>query len=175
MPPSAWSTSQSTVTSISGMASRSTTARSDRAMRRWISWSRPDVRRLMRSGLDPGSIEYSAVTQPRPVLRSHGGTPSPSEAVHSTRVRPKETRHEPAAISVKSRWKVIGRSSSSARPSGRLLGSDTVPPGRAVLEVDDRISVGGGLVEVVGPCAGGKVLPSGVAHDEHDGRRLSGR
>ena len=56
--------------------------------------------RVTRSGDDPGSIEYSAVTQPLPEFFSHGGTLLSSEAVHSTRVRPKETRTEPAAASV---------------------------------------------------------------------------
>ena len=51
------------------------TARRDRPISRWISWSRPDTRRRIRSGDDPGSIEYSAVTQPLPVPRSHLGEP----------------------------------------------------------------------------------------------------
>ena len=53
-----------------------------------------------RSGDEPGSIEYSAVTQPLPEFFSHGGTRLSSDAVHSTRVRPNSTSTEPAAISV---------------------------------------------------------------------------
>ena len=83
---------------------------------------RPDWRpraasRLTRSGEDPGSIEYSAVTQPVPRPLIHRGTSGSIDAVHSTRVRPKETRTDPSAISVKSRSKLMGRSSSAARPS----------------------------------------------------------
>ena len=171
VPPSAWSTSQSTVTWRSATALRSTTARSDRPMRRWISWPRPELRRRMRSGLDPGSIEYSAVTQPRSEPRSQRGTSSSIEAVQSTRVRPNDTRHEPWAISVKSRSKASGRNSSFRRPSGL-----TGPPSerRSALEVDDVLGVGRRLVEVGGPGASGKVLPSGITDDEHDHRLLVG-
>ena len=56
--------------------------------------------RSTRSGDEPGSIEYSAVTQPLPLPRIQRGTSSSTDAVHSTRVRPKETSTEPAAISV---------------------------------------------------------------------------
>ena len=74
-------------------------------MSRWISCVRPDclpfaASRSTRSGDEPGSIEYSAVTQPLPVPRSHGGTRSSTDAVHSTRVRPNSTSTEPVAISV---------------------------------------------------------------------------
>ena len=90
------------------------TDRSDRPMRRWISWVRPEglpslTSRRTRSGEDPGSIEYSAVTQPLPLPFIQRGTRSSIDAVHSTRVRPKLTSTDPAAVSVKSRSKVIGR------------------------------------------------------------------
>ena len=132
VPPSAWSTSQSTVICRSPTATRSVTVRSERAMRRWISWVRPDcfpfaASRLARSGVDPGSIEYSAVTHPLPEPRSHGGIRSSTEAVHRTRVRPIETSTEPGAKTVKSRSKLTGRSSSSRRPSLRsVLGSTSL-------------------------------------------------
>ena len=45
-------------------------------------------------------MEYSAVTQPRPVPRIHGGTRSSTEAVHSTFVCPKVTSTDPSAITV---------------------------------------------------------------------------
>ena len=84
------------------MAGRLTTARSERPIRRWISWVRPDglpelTSRRVRSWVARGSMEYSAVTQPLPVPRSHGGPFSSSEAVQSTLVLPKETRQEPSA------------------------------------------------------------------------------
>ena len=66
---------------------------------------RPDGRprttsRSVRSLVDPGSIAYSAVTQPLPLPRIHGGTFSSTDAVHSTRVRPIEINTDPAANSV---------------------------------------------------------------------------
>ena len=84
---------------------RPVTARKERPMRRWISCVRPDclpfaASRSTRSGLEPGSIEYSAVTQPLPLPRSHGGMRSSTDAVHNTRVRPNWTSTDPAAISV---------------------------------------------------------------------------
>ena len=50
-------------------------------MRRWISCVRPDclplaASRDARSGVEPGSMEYSAVTQPLPLPRIQGGTRS---------------------------------------------------------------------------------------------------
>src|SRR5580693_7917631 len=131
VPPSAWRTSQSTVICTSPSATRSHTARSERAMSRWISWVRPDclplaASREARSGVEPGSIEYSAVTQPLPLPRIQGGTRSSTEAVHRTLVRPIDTSTEPGAKTVKSRWKETGRSSSRARPSLRLVRGSTV-------------------------------------------------
>ena len=78
----------------------STTERRARPISRWISWVRPLgplVSRRIRSGDDPGSIEYSAVTQPLPELRIHRGTSSSSIAVHSTLVSPNVTSTEPWA------------------------------------------------------------------------------
>jgi hypothetical protein len=71
-------------------------------MRRWISWVRPEglpelTSRRVRSWVARGSMEYSAVTQPLPLPRSHGGPFSSREAVQSTRVLPKDTRQEPSA------------------------------------------------------------------------------
>ena len=83
-------------------------------MSRWISWVLPDclplaASLLARSGVEPGSIEYSAVTQPLPEPRSQGGIRSSTEAVQSTLVRPIETSTDPAANTVKSRSKRSGR------------------------------------------------------------------
>ncbi len=124
MPPSACSASQSTVTDSSPMATRSVTARKERPMRRWISWVRPDcfplaASRPTRSAEDPGSSEYSAVTQPLPPPRSQGGTRSSTDAVHSTLVFPIDTSTDPLANSVKSRTNDTGRSSPTSLPSAR--------------------------------------------------------
>ena len=67
----------------------------------------------------PGSIPYSAVTQPRPRPRIHGGTASSTEAVQITRVRPTEIRALPWAVSTKPGRISIGLSSSGRRPSAR--------------------------------------------------------
>ena len=53
--------------------------------------------------MDDGSIEYSAVTHPRPVSRRNGGTLSSTLAVHSTHVSPHFTSTLPSACLVKSR------------------------------------------------------------------------
>ena len=94
----------------------SVTARNDRPMSRSISWVRPFAprrSRLMRSGDEPGSIEYSAVTQPSPLPFIQRGTSSSTDAVQSTRVSPNVTRHDPMVMVVKSRVKLKGRSSSA--------------------------------------------------------------
>ena len=72
VPPSAWRTSQSRKIVCSPSALKSTTPRSARPMRRWISTVRPSGRplltsRCLRSPVEAGSIPYSAVTQPRPL------------------------------------------------------------------------------------------------------------
>jgi hypothetical protein len=105
VPPSAWSASQSTVICTSPNVTRSHTARNERAISLWISWVRPDclplaASRDARSGVEPGSMEYSAVTQPRPVPRIQGGTLSSTDAVHNTLVCPNVTSTDPGAITV---------------------------------------------------------------------------
>src|SRR6188768_110978 len=103
------------------------TARRDRPIRRLISWVRPPIlpftdSRSERVLVEAGSIAYSAVTQPRPEPLRQRGTPSDAEAAQSTRVPPNSTSTEPAAWSSQLRVMVIGRSSSSARPSARGAG-----------------------------------------------------
>ena len=71
---------------------------------REISWVRPPIRPLTDSRSDRvlverGSIAYSAVTQPRPLPLRQRGTPSVTEAAHSTRVLPNSTSTEPSAWS----------------------------------------------------------------------------
>ena len=104
-----------------------TTARRARPMRRWISMVRPlclprTASRSTRSGDEPGSIEYSAVTQPRPLPFIQRGTSSSTtgRAQHAgARRRRRAPNRRPA--SVKSRSKLMGRSSSGWRPSGRVM------------------------------------------------------
>ena len=78
--PSAERTSLSTWIVRSPRCERSMAARSERPMRRWISWLRPETRRAIRSGLEPGSMAYSAVTQPSSEPLRHRGTPVEADA-----------------------------------------------------------------------------------------------
>src|SRR3954467_3857939 len=125
VPPSACRTSQSIAMLFSPSAPRSIAARSARPISRLISWVRPPIRpltdsRSLRVCVARGSIEYSAVTQPRPEPFRQRGTPSVTLAAQSTRVRPNSTSTEPSAWSSQLRLMVTGRSWSAARPSGRV-------------------------------------------------------
>ena len=124
VPPSACSTSQSSVMVRSPSLARSNTARSERPIRRWISWVRPlclplAASRSPRVWVARGSMPYSAVTQPSPLPRLCGGTRSSTEAVHSTRVAPNSMSTEPSAWTVKPRVIRTGRNWSGARSPGR--------------------------------------------------------
>jgi hypothetical protein len=101
VPPSASITSQSRVIVRSPNAVRSVTARSERPMSRWISCARPPVWlvRGVRVPVARGSMPYSAVTQPLPVLRRKGGTRSSTLAAQMTRVRPASMNTDPSACS----------------------------------------------------------------------------
>src|SRR5690348_5688627 len=83
-------------------------------------WPPRAASRCVRSVVARGNMPYSAVTQPWPLPRSHGGTRSSTLAVHNTRVSPKLTSTEPSAWRVKWRWIVTARSWSGARPEGRV-------------------------------------------------------
>ena len=103
------------------------TARSERPTSREISWVRPPMRprtdsRSVRVLVEPGSMAYSAVTQPRPEPLRHRGTPSEAEATQSTRVRPNSTSTDPAAWSSQWRVRVTGRSC-VVGPAVRAAGS----------------------------------------------------
>ena len=177
VPPSAWRTSQSTVICTSPIVGRSVTARSERPINRWISWVRPDclplaASRSLRSAVEPGSIEYSAVTQPRPVPRIHGGTRSSTDAVHRTRVRPNSTSTDPAANSVKSRVNASGRNSSGSRPSRRM------PMCALSLDVRDQVGCGegDGLAERVGALLDDAVrVEAGPQVGQHEAQRAAPR
>ena len=100
-------------------------ARKLRPISRWISWVRPDclpaaASRRVRVVVERGSMPYSAVTQPSPVLRRNGGTVSSTLAVQSTWVSPMRIRHEPSAWRLTPVSMVTGRSASAARPEGRM-------------------------------------------------------
>ncbi len=102
VPPSACSTSQSRVKVRSPRPRSSTTLRSARPIRRWISCVRPPcfpvaASRAERVCVARGSIPYSAVTQPLPLPLRNGGTRSSIDAVQSTRVKPSEMSAEPSA------------------------------------------------------------------------------
>src|SRR4051794_12153365 len=126
VPPSACSTSQSSVIWRSPRAVRSVTARRLRPMSRWISCVRPDclpvaASRELRVLVARGSMPYSAVTQPEPLPLRNGGTFSSTLAVHSTRVWPISTSTEPSACLVKRRWKRTGRRSAAPRSKDRVM------------------------------------------------------
>ena len=136
VPPSARSTSQSTVIWRSPKPSRSVTARSERPISRWISWVRPlclprAASRSVRLWVERGSMPYSAVTQPRPVLRRKGGTRPITEAAHRTWVPPKRTRQEPSAWPAQPASSVTARIASRARPDGLPDGFPDAFIGRA--------------------------------------------
>ena len=60
-----------------------------------------DASRSVRSPVEAGSIEYSAVSQPRPLPYIHRGTDSWTEAVQSTIVFPARMSACPAGFSTK--------------------------------------------------------------------------
>src|SRR5204863_9489478 len=108
------------------------TARRLRPISRWISWVRPLCRpraasRSVRVAVERGSMPYSAVTQPLPLLRRNGGTRSSTEAVHSTCVSPNFARHEPAAYLATPATRVTERIASASRPEGRMRFSSGGP------------------------------------------------
>ena len=84
-------------------------------------WGRlPAVSRWEREGVEEGSMEYSAVTQPLPVPSRKGGTLSSTLAAQTTRVRPHSMSAEPAGKDWKLGVILTGRSWSGRRPDARL-------------------------------------------------------
>src|SRR5215468_625341 len=125
VPPSACSTSQSTVIWRSPSASRSIVVRRERPIRRWISTVRPlclpaEASRRVRSSVARGSMPYSAVIQPRAWPLSQGGNRSSRVAVTSTWVSPNFTKQEPSAYLTTPRSSDTARSSSGCRRLGRI-------------------------------------------------------
>src|SRR4051812_27053304 len=130
---------------FSPRAARSIEARNERPISRLISWVRPPMRpltdsRSLRMWVARGSIEYSAVTQPKPEPLRQRGTPSVTLAAQSTRVRPNSTSTEPSAWSSQLRVMVTGRSWSAARPSGRVTHRRVMARGWATSRRGDRRS-----------------------------------
>src|SRR5216683_167357 len=144
---------------------RSVTARRLRPISRWISCVRPLCRpraasRSVRVAVERGSMPYSAVTHPLPVLRRNGGTRSSTEAVHSTWVSPNFARHEPSAYLATPGSSVTGRIASEARPEGRILFS---AEGRALAEPDQLVGLEAQLPLRVGLAKGHRELGIAVA------------
>ena len=112
VPPSAQMTSQSQVMAMPGILLRSTAARRERPMRRWISVARLLGPRRWRSGVEPGIMLYSAVTHPRggSASRSQRGGSSLMEAVQRMRVLPTTIMTLPGAAEGNRRWILTGRS-----------------------------------------------------------------
>src|SRR6478735_6615001 len=130
------------------------TARSERPMRRLISWVRPPIlprtdSRSPRVLVERGSMEYSAVTQPSPLPLRQRGTPSVTEAVQKTLVSPKETSTEPSACLLHPRSMVTGRSCSGVRPSIRDMASSLSA------ERAGSVRVWGGCTAGPAPCRSG--------------------
>ena len=101
----------------------------ERPMRRWISTDRPSglpraLSRGLRSCVEYGSIEYSAVSHPplTPCSFIQRGTPSLIIALQITRVLPKDASTEPWALGAIPGSKKTGRSAWKGRPSGRSVG-----------------------------------------------------
>ena len=126
MLPSALMTSQSIMICRSPIDANSTHDRSDRPTRRWISWDLPDGWPTVRSRrflewVDPGSIAYSQVIQPRPVFRLNIGTRSPRLAEHITRVSPTQIKQEPSACVSMPVSIVTSRIWFKSLPDGRMF------------------------------------------------------
>src|ERR1017187_7063138 len=105
---------------------KSITDRRDRPIKRWISWVRPlglpfATSRAVLVAVARGSIEYSAVTQPLPVLRRNEGTEDSTLAAQRTCVFPTVISAEPSAVFKYPVAISTGRSSSGLRPSGRIF------------------------------------------------------
>ena len=125
VPPSAWSTWQSSAMVCGPIFERSMAARKDRPMIRWISVPResvcPVLGQALRCGVEAGSITYSAVSHPPGRFsRNQGGVSPVTDAVHSSTVSPCSHSTDPAGVRVKFRVTFTGRSWSSDRPSFRI-------------------------------------------------------
>ncbi len=100
VPPSAWSTSQSTRMVYSPNAivrHRRAERAADQALDLLGAPPGPFRSRWVRSTVARGSMAYSAVTQPSPVPFLNPGTPGSTLAVQCTRVPPIRMRQDPSA------------------------------------------------------------------------------
>ena len=101
VPPSASNTSQSIVIVFSPMAYKSIACLSDLPISLLISatlWLSLYSVPLFLEDVLPGSMAYSAVSQPLPLPCKKGGEPFSNEAVHITLVLPKDIRQLPYAF-----------------------------------------------------------------------------
>ena len=90
-------------------------------------------------------MPYSAVTQPRPVLRRNAGIVSSTLAVHSTRVSPNSISTEPSAWRVKSAGDAHRRAARRARGRWVCAFMDT-PARSATLSAEPAQHGGSGVV-----------------------------
>ncbi len=133
VPPSAWSTSQST-SHLPAPQSRHVDHGPQRAADEpldLLGAAQPAcpafTSRRIRSADEAGSIQYSAVTQPLPRARaSTGARPRPPRPCTSPGCARSSTSTDPSAMSVKSRWKANGPQLVS-RPVRRFSSSCFVP------------------------------------------------
>ena len=115
-------------------ADRSTTERSERPIKRWISCVLPDDfpredSLIILVLVDLGIIPYSEVTQPCPVPRKKEGTFSSTLAVQITRVSPHSMSAEPSACLLQLGVIVTGLRSPTCLPSLRFDIGDIVHEG----------------------------------------------
>ena len=86
----------------------------------------------MRVFVARGSIAYSAVSHPSPRPRRQPGTPSSTDTVQSTRVRPNDTRHEPSAY---------GRRAALERDGTQRVGRATDADGISLSELPRSVEM----------------------------------
>ena len=102
---------------------RSTADRNDRPIKRWISDSRPPVRRPLRPpGVDAGNMLYSAVNHPPPLCTRNEGTLSSTEAAQMTQVLPHLINADPSS-GIRKRAKETSRERSLSEMEIRQLWS----------------------------------------------------
>ena len=125
VPPSACITSQSIFIVLSPNFDRSTPARKDLPISLWISCDLPRgcFSRSFLGEVEPGSMEYSAVTHPCPEPSRNGGVFSSMLAEQRILVFPVEIMTDPSANSIGSVIISIALGSMCPLPSIRIFSS----------------------------------------------------
>ena len=142
VPPSASSTSQSMYSVRGPIASMSTTARSERPIRRWISTVRPSgrpARDVARPAAARGGGQHPVLRRQPPAagrLAPRGRARRPATPCRSRACRPSTISADPSALRTKPGSICTGRSASCARPSWRVRVS-----GRSRLTAGDATAV----------------------------------